>query len=141
MSFWRKETPEIITQKEFALSRDLITPPKKTEHEPAVTTGGMFPTHRKWWESDAFYKFLVGGYGSGKSMALGKRMTALSIINAPYPCMIVSPTYKMAKRTTIPMIKALLNGRRVRHKYHASDHVFTIHHKGHVERERAYQAS
>lgn len=115
MSFWRKESPK-ITPGAF----------------PLVTMGGMFPTHRAWWDNGAFYKFLVGGYGSGKSLALGKRMIALSILNAPYPCMIVSPTYKMAKRTTIPTIKGLLDGRGIKYRYHASDHYFKIYYKGHV---------
>lgn len=115
MSFWRKESPDIAPGA-----------------FPIVTRGGMFPTHREWWKSTAFYKFLVGGYGSGKSLALCKRMIALCILNAPYPCMIVSPTYKMAKRTTIPTIKALLDGRGIRYRYHASDHYFRIYYKGHI---------
>ncbi len=59
-------------------------------------------------------------------------MTALSILNAPHPCMIVSPTYKMAKRTIIPTIKDLLEGKNVRYTYHSSDHYFTIYHLGHI---------
>jgi hypothetical protein len=111
---WRKEDPEII-QGDF----------------PIVTKGGMFPAHREWWTSSAFYKVLVGGYGSGKSRTLAKRMIALSVYNAPYPCMIVSPTYKMAKRTIIPTIKELLDGRGIGYRYHGSDHYFTINYKGH----------
>lgn len=115
MVFWRHEDP-------------IITPGKF----PVVTTGGMFPSHRACWESEAFYKFIVGGYGSGKTRWLGKRMTALTIKNAPYPCMVVSPTYKMAKRTIIPTIKELLNGKGIRYTYHSSDHYFTIYYCGHV---------
>ena len=115
MSFWRKDDPVI-----------------KAGKFPLVVTGGMFSAQRECWQSDHFYKFLVGGYGSGKTRWLGKRMIALSIYNAPYPCMVVSPTYKMAKRTIIPTIKDLLDGREIKYKYHSSDHYFTIHYDGHV---------
>lgn len=115
MAFWRHANPVI-----------------KPGKFPIVTKGGMFPTQRACWESSFFYKFLVGGYGSGKTRWLGKRMIALTIMNAPYPCMVVSPTYKMAKRTIIPTIKELLDGKNIKYSYHSSDHYFTIYYNGHI---------
>lgn len=122
----------IVTQKDYAIMKNLRMPSKRKENDPAIKTGGMFPTHREWYVDMSFYKFLIGGYGSGKSLAISKRMIALSVFNAPYPCLLVSPTYKMAKRTVIPTIKGLLKNRRIKYTYNASDHYFRIYYKGWV---------
>lgn len=77
-----------------------------------VVTGGMWPHQRAWWELPNFIRLLVGGYGSGKSMCLCKRVIASALENAPCPVAIVSPTFPMARRTTIPTIAGLLAGKR-----------------------------
>lgn len=91
-SFWRKEPPEIV--------------------DKVVTKGGMFEPQREFYELPNFIKILVAGYGSGKSWVLCKRMIALAIQNAPIPCAIVVPSYAMAKLTTLPTIRMLLDGKR-----------------------------
>lgn len=76
-----------------------------------IKVGGMFPHQRRWWELKNFVRLLVGGYGSGKTFMLCKRMIALALHNCPAPVIIVSPTYKIARRTTIPTMRDLLSGR------------------------------
>lgn len=92
--------------------------------------GGMYPHQRAIWESKKFIKLLVGGYGSGKTMTCAKRAISLSLANAPVPCMIVSPSFKVAKRTVIPQIKELLDGRKIRYEYKVMDQEFNIYYKG-----------
>lgn len=91
-SFWSKEDPQLKGNK--------------------VLRGGMFSHQREFWNLDSFIKLLVGGYGSGKSLQLCKRGIAACLQNAPVPGAIVSPTYPMAKLTTVPTMKALLSGKR-----------------------------
>ena len=55
--------------------------------------------------------------------------------NAPSPHLVVSPSYKMAKRTTVPMIESLLLGKKSLHpdlwfRYHKTDHEFKIKWRG-----------
>lgn len=79
--------------------------------EGAVVTGGMFEHQRKWWDSENFVKALVTGYGGGKTFVGAKRAIAVALHNAPAPFFAVSPTYKLARRTTIPTLKQLLSGK------------------------------
>ena len=90
--FWRTEDPEF-------------------DDEGGLTTGGMLPHQRNWWELPNFIRVLLGGYGSGKSYAICKRTISLCLENAPTPCALVSPTYKVARHTTISTIKELLVGK------------------------------
>ena len=94
------------------------------DDDGTVIKGGMFEHQRQWWQSQAFIKALVGGYGCGKTSALAKRGIASALHNNGSPYMIVSPTYKMAKRTIIPGIIALLNGRGIPYRYNKTDHEF-----------------
>jgi hypothetical protein len=102
-----------------------------------VELGGMWEHQRLWWNSPAFIKALVGGYGSGKTLIAAKRAIALALLNAPAPHLQISPSYKIAKRTIIPTIAALLDGKQsldphLTYKYNKQDHEFIIKHRGRV---------
>jgi hypothetical protein len=96
-----------------------------------VLVGGMWPSQRQWWQSEKFIRALVAGYGSGKTMIAAKRAISLSLHNAPSPHLCVSPSYKIARRTIIPMIRNLLDGKQtvekgLSHTYNKSEFEFTI---------------
>lgn len=112
MSFWRKEDPII-----------------KDGH---VTKGGMWSYQREWWQSDKFFKLLVGGYGSGKTAISAKRAIALAIYNAPSPYLYVSPTYSVAQDTIVPHIETMLDGRGIKYDFHSTKLNFTIYYAGKV---------
>lgn len=123
MKLWRTDEPVLNDNKE-------------------VIKGGMFEHQRQWWESTNFIKALVTGYGSGKSFIGCKRSISLALHNAPRinsgeicPHLIVSPSYKLAKRTVIPTIKSLLSGKAsllsgFKWEEHKNDHAFSIYYKG-----------
>lgn len=98
MSFWRKEDP-------------VIEYPNGEDGQPIVVKGGMFSHQREWWDLPNFIRLLVGGYGSGKTNTLCKWSIAMALHNAPVPFGIVSPTFTMAKRTIVPTIANLLDGK------------------------------
>lgn len=79
--------------------------------EGSVLKGGMFQHQLAWWEAPNFVRALVTGYGGGKTFIGAKRSISVALHNAPVPFLAVSPTYRLAKRTTIPTIKALLAGK------------------------------
>lgn len=114
--FWRKEDPVIRAEQ--------------------VSMGGMFEHQRKWWGSTSFIKALVGGYGSGKTNIMGKRAVGSALTNAPAPVLVVSPTYLVARETSILTIaeqlegKRSIYGRRFWWKYNMSSHTFTIKFRG-----------
>lgn len=112
MSFWRKEDPII--------------------ENGIVTKGGMWSYQREWWQSDKFFKLLVGGYGSGKTAISAKRAIALAIYNAPSPYLYVSPTYSVAQDTIVPHIEAMLDGRGIKYDFHSTKLNFTIYYAGKV---------
>ena len=91
-----------------------------------VIKGGMWQHQRDCWNSKAFIDALVMGYGGGKTMYQGKFSMAMAQHNKRSPYMVVSPSYKIAKRTIIPTIQELLEGRRIRYKFNKSDHEFKI---------------
>lgn len=120
MSFWRKELPEL------------------DEHR-IVTKGGMLPHQREWWDADNFLKALVTGYGSGKTYIAAKRAISLALTNAPAPHAQVSPTYKIARRTIVPTLRELLDGKQtlepgLTYSYNKSEWEFTIKYKGRTGR-------
>jgi len=100
------------------------------EETGAVIKGGMFPHQRQMWLSDANIKALVGGYGAGKTLYAAKRGIALALHNAPSPVMIVSPSYKQARGTTIITIQQILNARKIKYTYNKSEFEFNIMHNG-----------
>jgi len=98
--------------------------------EGAVIKGGMFPTQRKFWDSKHFIKSYIGGYGSGKSSILCKRVIASALHNAPVPVMLVSPSYRQAKRTILPTLMSLIHGRNLKYEYNRSDAMIQIKNNG-----------
>lgn len=115
MSFWRKDLPVLNRHNQ-------------------VTKGGMWEHQLQWWESTNFIKALITGYGGGKTFIGSKRALAMSLHNAPSPFFIVSPTYKMAKRTVIPTLLGLCRGKatltNLQFKYNKSDFELKIWYKG-----------
>jgi len=118
-SFWRKEEP-------------VLDPVNN-----AVLKGGMWLHQRRWWELPTFIKALVAGYGSGKTQIGAKRIIALALQNAPIPVGAVSPTFAMARRTSITALQMLLDGkerllgrRRFRWHYHGLNNAFYINYHG-----------
>lgn len=85
--------------------------PTLEEATGRLTQGGMWEHQRRWWELKNFIKVLVGGYGSGKTLIGSKRIIALALQNAPMPVAFISPTFPMARKTTIPTIEGLLAGK------------------------------
>lgn len=115
MKLWREEPPEIVNG--------------------IVTKGGMFEHQAEWWNLPNFIKALIAGYGAGKTLIGAKRQIALALHNAPAPALVISPSYKMAKRTVIPMIISLLEGKQSLHrnlwfKFNKTDHEFKINYRG-----------
>ena len=100
------------------------TPPIFTDG--VITTGGMWEPQRRWWQSTSFIKAMVAGYGSGKTNISGKRAISVALENHGIPYLYISPSYKIAKRTIVPTIKALLDGRKINYRYHKTDHEFTF---------------
>lgn len=92
-SFWRKEVPVF------------------REGTKIIEKGGMWAHQREFWEMENFIKILVTGYGGAKTNIICKRMISLALLNAPHPVALVSPSYPMAKLTTIPTIQSLLAGK------------------------------
>ena len=123
MKLWREEQP-VLNDKNI------------------ITMGGMWKHQQDWWNSTNFIKALVTGYGGGKTFIAGKRAISLALHNAPKhnagiicPHIIVSPSYKIARRTIIPTIRALLQGKAqllpgFRWNFHKTEHEFTIMYKG-----------
>jgi hypothetical protein len=110
--FWRKEDPTL-------------------GEKGQVLVGGMWPTQRAWWDSATFIKAFVAGYGSGKTLIGCKRAVSLALHNAPSPHVWVSPSYKVARRTAIPTIRGLLDGKMsiekaLSYHYNKSEFEFTI---------------
>lgn len=118
-SFWRKEQPVLDTD------------------NGVVLTGGMFKHQRRWWELPNFIKVLIAGYGGGKTFVGAKRIISLALTNAPVPVCMVSPSYSVARNTTISTVSELLDARKrmvppgaLRWKYHATHHEFQINYRG-----------
>ncbi len=106
------------------------------DQDGVVIKGGMWEPQRKWWNMQSFVKALVTGYGGGKTYIGAKRAIATALTNAPSPFACVSPTFKLARRTTVKTMKALLIGKETLHggafrwKYHETHHEFSIWYKG-----------
>jgi hypothetical protein len=112
--FWRKEPPVL-------------------NHKNEVIKGGFFAPQLEWWNLQSFIKALVAGYGSGKTFIGAKRDISQCLLNAPAPQLVVSPSYKIAKRTIIPVLRALCQGKAsldptFSWRENKSDFEFTIRH-------------
>ena len=114
--FWRQENP-ILNEEGLPLQ------------------GGMWEHQRTWWHMPNFIKAMVAGYGSGKTFIGAKRAIALALLNNGEPHFWVSPSYKIAKRTVVPTLIELLEGKRTfdsnfKYRYNKSDGEFKINHRG-----------
>jgi phage terminase large subunit len=70
---------------------------------------------------------LVGGYGAGKTKALATKLIVLSILNAGFEGIALSPTYGMSQKVLIPEIEAQLREYQIPFRLNKSDLVFYIH--------------
>lgn len=68
------------------------------------------------FQQDDLSKFLLfsGGYGSGKTHALCKKILKLSDLNAPYPGGLMAPSYKEMRRDVIPEMEEILDRAKVK---------------------------
>lgn len=105
-------------------------------HDGHVVAGGMFEHQRRWWDLPNFIKLLVTGYGGGKTFVGAKRIIASALNNAPAPVAVVSPTFPIARHTTIATITSLLAGKRTNHgrnfwwRYNKTMHEFRVRYHG-----------
>jgi hypothetical protein len=108
----------------------------RRDRDGLVVRGGMWEHQKQWWELDTFIKALVGGFGCGKTLVLGKRMISLALQNAPCPVATVSPSFPIARHTIIPTIQELLSGKESKFgrafwwRYNRSTHEFKIRYHG-----------
>jgi len=123
--FWRMEDPTFYDE-----NHPLVLRGEKYAGE--IEKGGMFEHQRKVWNSTAFIKAIVGGYGAGKTNLCGKRAISLAMHNAPSPVMVVSPNYPQARKTIIPTIISMLNGKGLKYTYNKSQFEFSIKFNGNV---------
>ena len=70
---------------------------------------------------------LIGGYGCGKTKALAIKLIILSLLNAGYEGIALSPTYQMSIKNLIPTIESELQEQRIRYEFKKTDMVFHIH--------------
>ncbi len=165
MSFWRQEEPELelqleddsviqgITSKPLLIQRpggevelslgkvvtgDIICVGEVWQKviRKAVAKGGFLGHQREWWKKPNFVKALVAGYGAGKTITCCKWAIAMCLENAPAPVGLVSPTYPLARKTTIETIIALLAGKKtilggeLNWRYNKNEHTFYIQYHG-----------
>lgn len=116
---WRKDDPVLSKEGDLDKHGNLM-------QVGSVVKGGMWAHQRSAWDSHAFIIALVMGYGGGKTFLQGKFSIAMARHNPRSPYMVVSPSYKIAKRTIIPTIEELLEGRKLRYRFNKSDHEFKI---------------
>lgn len=112
--FWRKEPPIF-------------------NDDGTLIMGGMFDHQFDWWHLPNFIKALISGYGGGKTFIAAKKGISLTLFNNGSPHLVISPSYKIAKRTTILAYQELLEGKsrlleNFSFNYNKTDHEFTIFH-------------
>jgi hypothetical protein len=93
-SFWRKSDP---------IMDEVV--------ERRVKVGGMWEAQRKWWDLKDFFRVLVGGFGSGKSLVGGKWAISMALQNSEIPFGCVSPSFPLARKTMVPTLIELLAGK------------------------------
>lgn len=105
--------------------------------------GGMLKSQLRVWRLSNFIKMFLGGYGAGKTILGCKRAISLALTNAGIDigCAICSPTFTVARNTTIVTINELLDGKRrllgseeFDFTYHKTEHAWTIRHDSRVGR-------
>lgn len=81
---------------------------------------------------EADHNFIAGNIVIHNTQIACKRIISLALENAPVPVAIVSPTFMMARRTTIPTIQDLLQGKEAQFgkaffwRYNSAFHEFKI---------------
>jgi len=116
----------------FHLDPPVLSDPVDDETPREILHGGMWPSQRQWWDLTNPIRLFVGGYGSGKTFQLAKRMLHVSLVNGSemyrnskrnrewwkdyvprgvaVPSAIVSPTYAMARETVLLTLEQLATG-------------------------------
>lgn len=90
--FWIKSIPEL-------------------NEKGTLVKGGFLPSQLKAWNLKSYIKGFIGGYGSGKTELIAKRAISKALQHAPMPHLTISPTHKMATRTTKPALRNYLAGK------------------------------
>ena len=93
----------------------------------AIRKSSLLNHQRNFWDIDNFIRLLVTGYAGGKTHVGALRTIENSHINSGIPNQAVSPTYEMARRTSIPTIQGFLDRAGVKYNYNKSEHEFYIH--------------
>ena len=91
-----------------------------------VDFGGLLDKQKQWWRLPNFIKLLTGGKRAGKTYLGALRSIYLAGINPGKEGMIVSPSFPIAKKTTIRQIKLFLRAGGLRYSYNISDHRFYL---------------
>lgn len=79
-----------------------------------IIRGGLWASQKKFWDlpKEKWIRIFVGGYGSGKTTILMKRMIALALLNSGIPTALCTPNFTNARMHTIPEMKRILEGKR-----------------------------
>lgn len=82
--------------------------------------------HQQAFHDDDVSKFLhlSGGFGSGKTHGLCKKVLKLSWLNRPYAGGLVAPSYNDFKNDVLPEMEKILDENRLQYTYHKTDHYF-----------------
>lgn len=59
--------------------------------------------------SDAFLSAFIGGWGSSKTWGLCERALRMAFENAPIPYLLISPTFRMYRRTLLPTLREVMD--------------------------------
>lgn len=71
-------------------------------------------------------KGVVAGYGAGKTSWLAAEGLKMAYLNPGYYCGIISPSYRMAKRTIIRTLVGMLDTAGIPYEYNKTDYLFTL---------------
>lgn len=101
IAFWDKSLP-------------IVDYPKDPSAPPRIIRGGMWAPQRRLFEDcpEKHIRIFVGGYGSGKSTILIKRMIALALWNTGTETAITSPNYTMSRMGLLVLFKEILAGKK-----------------------------
>ena len=91
-----------------------------------IKKSGFLPAQQKWWDIQNFIRLFVSGYGGGKTHIGALRTIENSHVNSGIPNSAISPTFEMARRTSIPAIEGFLDRAGVRYTHNKSSHELFI---------------
>lgn len=77
-------------------------------------------------DTDSKIQALVGGLGSGKSFYMACKGLSLGFANAPYPGLVVEPTYRLVEDVAIRTFRELLDDREIPYHLHKTHHILTV---------------